>query len=102
MYVDSAPDWVAEQFPHALFETQSGIKVYPQSAPGACTDNADVEKAVLDFYTETAKVASSYPNFFGWDLWSEPHIINWAHLWIMCQMFSSASVRVPGPGSGTG
>ncbi len=80
MYVDSAPDWVAEAFPHALFETQSGIKVYPQSAPGACTDNSDVEEAVLNFYTETAKVASSYPNFFGWDLWSEPHIINWAHL----------------------
>ncbi len=80
MYVDSAPDWVAEAFPHALFETQSGIKVYPQSAPGACTDNAGVEEAVLGFYTETAKVASSYSNFFGWDLWSEPHIINWAHL----------------------
>ncbi len=80
MYVDSAPDWVAEAFPHALFETQSGIKVYPQSAPGACTDNSEVEEAVLNFYTETAKVASAYSNFFGWDLWSEPHIINWAHL----------------------
>ena len=80
MYVDSAPDWVAGEFPHALFETQSGIKVYPQSAPGACTDNYEVSEAVLDFYTETARVASSYPNFFGWDLWSEPHIINWAHI----------------------
>jgi beta-galactosidase len=80
MYVDSAPDWVAGEFPHALFETQSGIKVYPQSAPGACTDNHEVSKAVLDFYTETARVASSYPNLYGWDLWSEPHIINWAHI----------------------
>jgi len=35
MYVDSAPDWVPQQFPHGLFETQSGHKVYPQSAPGA-------------------------------------------------------------------
>jgi beta-galactosidase len=80
MYVDSAPDWVAETFPHGLFEAQSGHKVYPQSAPGACTDNRDVREAVLNFYTETAKVASEYPNFYGWDLWSEPHIINWAHL----------------------
>jgi beta-galactosidase len=80
MYVDSAPDWVAQQFPHALFEAQSGDKVHPQAAPGACTDNHDVEEAVLNFYTETAKVASSYANFFGWDLWSEPHIINWASL----------------------
>jgi beta-galactosidase len=80
VYVDSAPDWVAQQFPHALFEAQSGDKVYPQAAPGACTDNHDVEEAVLSFYTETARVASSYKNFLGWDLWSEPHIINWASL----------------------
>lgn len=80
VYVDSAPDWVPRQFPDALFVAQSGDKVYPQSAPGACTDNRAVEKAVLDFYTETARVASSYSNFFGWDLWSEPHIINWASL----------------------
>ncbi len=80
MYVDSAPDWVAQKFPHGLFETQSGHKVYPQSAPGACTDNSDVREAVLNFYAEAARVASGYPNFYGWDLWSEPHIINWAHI----------------------
>ncbi len=80
MYVDSAPDWVADEFSHALFKTQSGIQVQPQAAPGACTDNHEVSEAVLNFYTETAKVAASYDNFFGWDLWSEPHIINWAHL----------------------
>ncbi len=79
MYVDSAPDWVANDFPHALFETQSGHRIIPQSAPGACTDNSDVREAVLNFYTEAAKVASQYDNFYGWDLWSEPHIINWAH-----------------------
>jgi beta-galactosidase len=80
MYADSAPDWVEDEFPHALFETQSGIKVHPQSAPGACTDNREVSEAVLAFYTETAKVAIQYPNFYGWDLWSEPHIINWANI----------------------
>jgi beta-galactosidase len=80
VYVDSAPDWVAQNYPHALFEAQSGDKVHPQSAPGACSDNKAVEDAVLNFYSETAKVATSFPNFFGWDLWSEPHIINWASL----------------------
>lgn len=80
MYVDSAPDWVAHHHPHALFEAQSGDKVHPQSAPGACIDNKAVEEAVLNFYSETAKIANQYPNFFGWDLWSEPHIINWASL----------------------
>jgi beta-galactosidase len=80
IYVDSAPDWVAQQFPHALFETQSGHQVQPQAAPGACTDNHDVQEAVLNFYTEVARVASSYPQFYGYDLWSEPHIINWASI----------------------
>lgn len=80
IYVDSAPDWVARDFPHALFEAHSGDKVYPQAAPGVCTDNSDAAEAVLGFFTATARVASASPAFFGWDLWSEPHIINWASL----------------------
>lgn len=80
IYVDSAPDWVATEFPHALFEAQSGDKVQPQAAPGACTDNPEVQKAVTDFYSKVAEIASQYEHFTGWDLWSEPHIINWASL----------------------
>lgn len=80
IYVDSAPDWVAQRYPFALFEAQNGDKVQPQSAPGACIDNKVVEDAILNFYSKTAEVAVSYPNFFGWDLWSEPHIINWASI----------------------
>lgn len=78
VYVDSAPEWIAKKFPDALFEAQSGDKVYPQSAPGVCMDNPPAEEAILRFYSETAKAASQHPNLFGWDLWSEPHIINWA------------------------
>ncbi|HOY51198.1 MAG TPA: beta-galactosidase, partial [Prolixibacteraceae bacterium] len=44
IYVDSAPDWVARDFPHALFEAHSGDKVHPQAAPGVCTDNHDAEE----------------------------------------------------------
>jgi len=80
MYVDSAPDWVGKKFPDGLFETQSGDKVHSQAAPGFCTDHAGVREAVLNFYTEAAKVAIQYPNFYGWDLWSEPHIVNWAYI----------------------
>lgn len=80
MYVDSAPDWVGKKFPDGLFEAQSGNKVQSQAAPGFCTDHAGVREAVLNFYTETAKVAVPYPNFHGWDLWSEPHIVNWAYI----------------------
>lgn len=78
MYVDSAPDWVPRQFPDALFEAQSGEKVPPQAAPGCCVDHAGVAEAVNRFYTETARVAAARPAFYAWDLWSEPHIINWA------------------------
>ena len=78
MYVDSAPDWVGKKYPEAQFEAQNGDKIPSQAAPGFCTDNPGVRKAVLNFYTETAKVASKHSNLFGWDLWSEPHIVNWA------------------------
>lgn len=80
MYVDSAPDWVGKEYPEAKFQTQSGVKVESQSAPGFCTDHPGVGDAVHNFYTETAKVAGEYSNFYGWDLWSEPHIINWANI----------------------
>jgi beta-galactosidase len=77
MYGESAPDWVGEKFPDALLEAQSGDKVKPQSAPGYCVDHPGVREAFSQFYTVTAKIASRYPNVYGWDLWSEPHIIQW-------------------------
>ncbi|TVQ03796.1 MAG: hypothetical protein EA359_08430 [Balneolaceae bacterium] len=80
MYVDSAPDWVGKQYPTAKFQTQSGVMIESQSAPGFCTDHDGVAEAVHNFYTETARVANEYSNFYGWDLWSEPHIINWANI----------------------
>lgn len=80
MYVDSAPDWVGKKHPTAKFQTQSGVVVESQSAPGFCTDHSGVAEAVHRFYTETARVANEYSNFYGWDLWSEPHIINWANI----------------------
>lgn len=78
MYVDSAPDWVGERYPHARFVAQNGHVVEPQSAPGYCTDNPEIAERVHGFYAEVARVASEYDAFYGWDLWSEPHVINWA------------------------
>jgi len=80
LYVDSAPDWVGKKYTDSFFEAQNGAKVLPQSAPGYCTDHGGVRKAVLDFITRSAEVAIQYPNFHGWDLWSEPHIVNWAYI----------------------
>jgi beta-galactosidase len=80
LYLDSAPDWVGKKYPDGLYETQSGAKVKSQAAPGFCSDHPGVRISVQDFITEVAKVASQYPNFHGWDLWSEPHIVNWAYI----------------------
>ena len=80
MYVDSAPDWVGKKYHDSHFEAQNGAKVKPQAAPGYCSDHQGVRDAILNFYKQTAKVAVQYPNFFGWDLWSEPHIVNWAYI----------------------
>jgi beta-galactosidase len=78
MYADSAPDWVGREYPHTRFVAQNGYVVPPQSAPGYCTDNPEIAQLVQRFYSAVAAVAAEYPHFYGWDLWSEPHIINWA------------------------
>jgi len=76
MYADAAPDWVGKAYPHARFVTQSGVAIPSQVAPGFCTDNPEIRRLVDALYAAVARVASRYPSFYGWDLWSEPHIIN--------------------------
>jgi beta-galactosidase len=80
MYVDSAPDWVGRAHPHTHFVAQDGTAIPSQAAPGYCTDHPEIRELVHGFYTQVAQLASQYPNFYGWDLWSEPHIINWANI----------------------
>ena len=77
VYGESAPDWVGKLHPDGLFEAMNGDKVHPQVAPGYCIDHEGVRQAFLKFYEETSKIAVSFPNFYGWDLWSEPHIVQW-------------------------
>lgn len=78
VYVDSAPEWVGKRFPDGEFESQGGLKVKPQSAPGYCFDHPGVRKAMLRYFQEVAKHASQSPAFYAWDLWSEPAVMNWA------------------------
>jgi beta-galactosidase len=77
VYAEAVPMWLCEQHPEAAFVAQTGERLEPQSVPGLCTDHADVSKRMLDFYRATARVTNEFPNFCGWDLWSEPHIVNW-------------------------
>ncbi len=96
VYMDAAPDWVAKKFPEARFVNAAGQVMHPESAPGYCTDHAGVRQAVLDFYSALARRARQSPAFLGWDLWSEPHVINWATATYMTNAefcYCPASVR---------
>lgn len=78
VYIDSAPHWVGVQHPDSRFVANSGYVVESQASPGFCFDHPGVRQKVLNFYGELAKEAVKHKSFYGWDLWSEPHIINWA------------------------
>jgi len=79
-YVDSAPDWLATAFPDGHLVAQNGQAIPSQAAPGFCFDHPGVRQATLDFLSEVARHAAKSRAFHGWDLWSEPHIINWAEI----------------------
>jgi beta-galactosidase len=78
VYMDSAPAWVGRKYPDSLFVSSNGAVIHPESSPGYCRDHEGVRDAELKFYTALAQTAKKSPAFVGWDLWSEPHVINWA------------------------
>ncbi|HTP35194.1 MAG TPA: beta-galactosidase [Candidatus Acidoferrales bacterium] len=78
VYMDSAPRWVGIRYPDSLFVSSNGAVVVPESSPGYCIDHPGVRQADLAFYAALARHVRGNPVFAGWDLWSEPHVINWA------------------------
>jgi beta-galactosidase len=83
VYMDSAPQWVGQKYPDSLFVSSNGQAIAPESSPGYCRDHPGVRAADNAFYAALAERARSSPAFVGWDLWSEPHVINWANpTWI--------------------
>lgn len=78
VYIDSAPDWVGVRYPDAKFVANSGYVVESQAAPGFCFDHPGVRDRILKFFAAAAREAARHPTFYGWDVWSEPHVINWA------------------------
>ena len=81
VYIDSAPDWVEGRHPDSKFVSSNGVAVESQASPGFCFDHAGVQKKILDFFRAAARALKGRPAFYGWDLWSEPHIINWAEVY---------------------
>jgi beta-galactosidase len=81
VYIDSAPDWVGREFPESKFVSSNGVAVESQASPGFCFDHPGVRDRVLKFFSAAARAVKDKPAFYGWDLWSEPHIINWAEVY---------------------
>ena len=81
VYIDSAPDWVEARHPDSKFVSSNGVAVESQASPGFCFDHAGVQEKILDFFKAAARAVKGKPAFYGWDLWSEPHIINWAEVY---------------------
>ena len=83
VYMDSAPAWVGRKYPDSLFVSSNGQAITPESSPGYCRDHPGVRGADNAFYAALARHVGDQPAFLGWDLWSEPHVINWANpTWI--------------------
>jgi beta-galactosidase len=78
IYLDSAPDWVGQRYPEGRFVDRSGVIVTSQSAPGYCIDHQGVRREIVTFLEALSRDANRSQSLYGWDVWSEPHVINWA------------------------
>jgi beta-galactosidase len=78
LYLDSAPDWVGERYPDGQFVDRSGAVIKSQASPGFCIDHAGVRLEITKFLHALSERANRSPALYGWDVWSEPHVINWA------------------------
>lgn len=81
VYIDSAPEWVGRKYPESEFVSSNGVKIRSQSAPGYCFDHPGVREKILNFFRAAALAVKGKPAFYGWDLWSEPHLLNWAEVY---------------------
>ena len=79
-YLDSAPDWVGVKYPDGRFVDRSGAVILSQSAPGFCIDHAGVRREASKFLETLSREANLSRALYAWDVWSEPHVINWAEL----------------------
>lgn len=79
IYLDSAPDWLVKYYPDCRYVSADGVPIDSQGAPGYCYDHPGVRSAAERFLTALASHVTSHPNFYAWDLWSEPHIVQWGY-----------------------
>jgi beta-galactosidase len=80
VYLDCAPDWVGRAYPDACFVSADGTAIDSQGSPGFCSDHPAVRAATGAFLERLAGRLAPQIAFYAWDLWSEPHVVNWAYL----------------------
>jgi len=85
LYLDSAPDWLAKYYPDCRYVSADEVAIDSQGAPGYCYDHPGVHDAATRFMTALATRAAPRPNMHGWDLWSEPHIVQWGYFDFLTQ-----------------
>jgi len=78
-YVEFAPDWLDCYYPDARFVTESGHVISSQCSPGVCTDHPEVRRRAQTFLNSLASHVRDKPAFYGWDVWSEPHTVQWVY-----------------------
>jgi beta-galactosidase len=77
VYLEFAPDWLPRMFPDALFTSETGSRLYPQGSPGVCLDCRAARERAEGFLKALAGFLRDFENFYGWDVWSEPQLVQW-------------------------
>lgn len=79
VYMDWAPDWLGVQHPEGRYVAADGTAIRSQGSPGFCYDHPGVRSAAEGFLGGLAQRVASDEAVLGWDLWSEPHIVQWSY-----------------------
>jgi beta-galactosidase len=77
IYTDAAPDWLGRAYVDASFVTDQGAAIGSQASPGYCLDHAGVRADLARFIAAVSARARSHVSFYAFDVWSEPHLVNW-------------------------
>jgi len=79
VYLEFAPDWLPKIFPDSLYVSETGSKIVPAGSPGVCLDHPKARAKAEEFLKRLAIEVKDNPNFYGWDLWSEPRVVQWVY-----------------------
>jgi beta-galactosidase len=79
LYLDSAPDWLYSLYPDSRYISAGGNAIDSQGSPGYCYDHPGIKTKAEAFMQDAAEHVKDREELIGWDLWSEPHIVQWGY-----------------------